>query len=182
MYRWCVSLLLFIFPVVFGANGNGNCGCCEGNTRDVIPSPVTSYQVLTTPVSHKDAIAACQAIGMSLVSIQTKEKSDAVNTAIQANHLANIFWTSGQKIGNSWFWLKGEPFVFTNWNTGEPNNAKGNENCLTVFKSGAKSLWNDDSCDVKLIPVCEKVVSYQNEGSSCGCTAPVINIFVDRAH
>ncbi|XP_072395819.1 perlucin-like [Diabrotica undecimpunctata] len=179
MYRWCVSLLLFIFPVVFGAT-NGNCGCCESNTRDVIPSPIISYRVLTTPVSYKDAIAACQAIGMSLVSIQSKEKSEAVKTAIQASHLASDYWTSGHKIGNNWFWLQGDPFGFTNWSAGEPNNAKGNENCLTIFAGG--SLWNDESCDVKFYPVCEKVVSYHNEGSSCCCRAPVVNVFIGRAH
>ncbi|XP_050514759.1 macrophage mannose receptor 1-like [Diabrotica virgifera virgifera] len=159
---------------------NGNSGSCD--IKGVVSPPVTTYQLLTTPVTHKEALAACEAAGMSLVGIQSKEKSDSVNAVLQASSLPGSFWTSGYKDKeNKWFWLKGDPVVFTNWKVGEPNNAGSNEECLTVLKSGTGSLWNDVPCDIKLVPVCEKVVTVKNEGheGSC-CRAPVVNVFVDK--
>ncbi|XP_050514837.1 macrophage mannose receptor 1-like [Diabrotica virgifera virgifera] len=180
-------------PATVGPNGNsGSCEVKEVKEVKEVISPVVNtyhtYKVLTTPVHYKQAVAACEAAGMSLVSIQSKEKSDSVTSKLQKISQTGAFWTSGHKIDNKWFWLKGEPITFTNWNDGEPNNKRGNENCLTVFKSGTGSLWNDDPCDFKFIPVCEIAVTVQNEESrekiiasqnEC-CKAPVVNVFVDR--
>ncbi|XP_072397493.1 macrophage mannose receptor 1-like isoform X2 [Diabrotica undecimpunctata] len=165
-------------PTAVATNNRNYESCDVKDSRDVISPPVTSYQVLTTAVTYQEAIAACQAVGMSLVSIQSKEKSDAVNTVIQASPSNVNFWTSGYKNKNKWFWLKGDPIVFTNWNVGAPKNEGSNEGCLMVFKSGTGSLWNNAHCDSKLFPVCEKVVTAQNE-ESC-CRAPVVNVFVNR--
>jgi hypothetical protein len=40
-----------------------------------------------------------------------------------------------------WSWASGEPFSYTNWNPGEPNNA-GGEDALTFWSGGT---WNDTS-------------------------------------
>ena len=47
----------------------------------------------------------------------------------------------------SWAWVTGEPWVYTNWSSGEPNNSSGIEDFLTFFAVGnARSpLWNDIS-------------------------------------
>uniref|UniRef100_A0A6P7FVV6 E-selectin-like isoform X1 n=1 Tax=Diabrotica virgifera virgifera TaxID=50390 RepID=A0A6P7FVV6_DIAVI len=181
MYSWCVGSLLFIFPLVLG-NGHyptkGNSGSCrEKIEKDVVSPPVITYKILSTLVTYKGAVAACAAAGMELASLQTKEKSDAVNAVILASPIITEYWISGSKFDdNKWYWLKGEAMVFTNWKAGEPNNAKGNEDCLTI--SETRTGWNDEVCSVKLYPVCEKVVAYQNGGS--GCKAQVVNIFVGR--
>ena len=45
-----------------------------------------------------------------------------------------------------WEWVTGEPFVYTNWHDGEPNDFQGREeDCLHPHPDG--SLWNDSQCD-----------------------------------
>ena len=39
-----------------------------------------------------------------------------------------------------WRWVTGEPWGYTNWNGGEPNNAGGIEDFLQWYSSG---VWND---------------------------------------
>ena len=39
-----------------------------------------------------------------------------------------------------WRWVTGEPFVFTNWSAGEPNDSAGTENQMSLFPDGT---WND---------------------------------------
>jgi hypothetical protein len=42
------------------------------------------------------------------------------------------FWLGGRDIGGQWTWITGEPFVYTNWGTGEPNNV-GIETALGMW-------------------------------------------------
>ncbi|MEM4407102.1 MAG: CARDB domain-containing protein, partial [Candidatus Methanomethylicaceae archaeon] len=47
--------------------------------------------------------------------------------------------------GGGWSWVTGEPFIFTNWGSGEPNNSGGYEHYLQ-FRSDSDTegkLWND---------------------------------------
>lgn len=50
--------------------------------------------------------------------------------------------------GGGWRWVTGEPFAFTAWHVGEPNNESGDENILEWHSDG--SGWNDlDVRDVR---------------------------------
>lgn len=49
--------------------------------------------------------------------------------------------TSNEPAGG-WTWIDGEPWSYTNWGAGEPNNA-GSENCLHWR---ADNAWNDVNC------------------------------------
>jgi hypothetical protein len=49
-------------------------------------------------------------------------------------------------VGAGWGWVTGEPFVFVNWNGGEPNDVDGVENNAENFGHffpGAGGKWND---------------------------------------
>jgi hypothetical protein len=62
-------------------------------------------------------------------------------------------WVGGRQLpvdepvaDRGWTWVTGEPFSFTNWNPGEPNDnlGPGSEQYLTItYLSGA--VWNDDA-------------------------------------
>src|SRR5262245_32596831 len=41
-----------------------------------------------------------------------------------------------------WQWVTGEPFVYTHWRSGEPNNVGGIEYLLEMF-GGLEGTWND---------------------------------------
>jgi hypothetical protein len=43
-----------------------------------------------------------------------------------------------------WQWMTGEPFIYTNWAPGQPNNSGGNENRIQLGgQSTRASTWND---------------------------------------
>jgi len=44
-----------------------------------------------------------------------------------------------QEPAGNWQWVTGEPFVYTNWDSGEPNN-NGNEDVVEIRSDG---FWND---------------------------------------
>jgi hypothetical protein len=39
-------------------------------------------------------------------------------------------WIGGFKNSGSWNWVSAEPWIWTNWQPGEPNNSNGVEGCL----------------------------------------------------
>ena len=56
-------------------------------------------------------------------------------------------------------WLDGTAVAdtFSAWNTGEPNNNHGLENCAQLYVSGsAKGKWNDEPCSNSRHIVCQK--------------------------
>jgi len=67
------------------------------------------------------------------------------------------FWlgaTDRQNEG-TWVWDKTETKVtYTDWQTGEPNNYGGDQNCLLI-KRGYKYKWDDSECDSRLGYICQ---------------------------
>ena len=48
---------------------------------------------------------------------------------------------------NEFQWIDGSTGTFRKWNTGEPNNAGGAEDCVNT--RSALFIWNDRNCDWK---------------------------------
>ncbi|HBF3877526.1 TPA: DUF5011 domain-containing protein [Clostridioides difficile] len=75
-----------------------------------------------------------------LVTITSKDELDIFNSLT-----TKTVWLGGtdeEKEGN-WKWITGEPFEYTNWCPGEPNNFDvGGENYLVSIKN-SNGLWND---------------------------------------
>ena len=94
-----------------------------------------SYYRSTGSMTWTDARQACLNMGGHLVTVTTPEEN---------NFIFNL-WPSGwigltdEVIEGQWRWVTGEPFSWSNWNWGEPNNA-GNEDYIQ-FVGGGK--WND---------------------------------------
>ncbi len=61
--------------------------------------------------------------------------NDLVNPSI-----LDQYWLGGQDIGGQWEWITGEPWEYTNWTSGEPNNA-GEETALGMW--GPSGMWNN---------------------------------------
>jgi len=51
---------------------------------------------------------------------------------------------SGGEPADGWAWVTGEPWGFTSWGAGEPNNAGGNEECGHWW--APDGAWNDINC------------------------------------
>jgi hypothetical protein len=154
--RWIVLLLVFI-----GLNVNAQTFTYSGHIRNADGSGAVNFPVKvykrTTPIitgftsqtnynghsyyrstgsmTWTDARQACVNMGGHLVTLaNSAEQSFVFNT-----------WPSGwigftdEAVEGQWRWVTGEPVTYTNWNSGEPNNA-GNED-YAQFVSGGK--WND---------------------------------------
>ncbi|KAF4528536.1 hypothetical protein B566_EDAN017063, partial [Ephemera danica] len=81
------------------------------------------YFDITTQLSWYDALAFCKTNGMKLVSIETQEEQNSINTYIQSKGLGNKWiFISGNKIGSqcTYSWENGQAITYNNWNTGYP--------------------------------------------------------------
>lgn len=94
-----------------------------------------SYYRSTGSMTWTDARQACLNMGGHLVT---------VTSAAENNFIFNL-WPSGwigltdEVVEGQWRWVTGEPFSWSNWNAGEPNNA-GNEDYIQFVGGGR---WND---------------------------------------
>ncbi len=66
----------------------------------------------------------------------------------------------------TWAYDNLEPFDYSNWSSGEPNNYNGIEDCVTM---GTNGLWNDVDClstyDVSI--VCKQPSYLSSKPFSC---------------
>jgi hypothetical protein len=143
------SLLLLIFaPIQSFASPiqwSGN-----GHYYELVLDPTGS-----STSSWNSASAAAASNGGYLVTITSAEENAFVYSLINSYSGDQIApYTGGYQLPGStepdggWVWMTGEPFVYTNWLPGEPNNYQGIENYLTFsWPNTPGSLyeptWND---------------------------------------
>jgi hypothetical protein len=98
------------------------------------------YRANSQYASYNTASNAAAAHGGYLASI---------TSAAEQNWLfSNGGWQAGDHLGASdqnsegtWVWDSGEPFSYTNWSPGEPNNGNGsNQDYMQIYNNG---LWDD---------------------------------------
>ena len=58
-------------------------------------------------------------------------------------------------------WISGQPFLFTDWSAGQPDNAGGVEMCIHIRDLSAGpnvAQWNDISCTstTNFRPICKQ--------------------------
>lgn len=70
-------------------------------------------------------------------------------------------WIGGTRLGsdNVFYWFgHAKEIAFTNWDSEEPNNERGNEECISPFYSpsyNSTGFWFDDPCDWPCPFICE---------------------------
>ncbi len=110
------------------------------------------YKLIDTGLTWNEAESYCESMGGHLAIITTEEEQKIIENLLQGG-TKNSYWIGGYKSGNSWVWLNGEKFSYTNWAPGQPDNntssGKG-ENHLMIYrvanpnsKGSAFGLWND---------------------------------------
>ena len=52
-----------------------------------------------------------------------------------------------------WEWLDGSPVKYVNWDSNEPDDNFGGEDCVSLRRNGK---WNDIPCNYKGRFICEK--------------------------
>ena len=86
------------------------------------------YYLCEAPIRWYFADANCRNFGGHLVSLTSADESDFVVAAVNAvspNLLFHIGLTDWSLANGSWIWTSGEPYQWSNWAPGEPNNYNG---------------------------------------------------------
>jgi hypothetical protein len=145
------------------------------NSTDVLWFPTLVfgghyYEVIDEPATWHNAAAYCEQDGGYLATINSAEENQFV---YNLTDIGNQTWlgATDEAVEGTWKWVTGEPFDYTNWGLGEPNNnAPGpdpdlGEDYLTFHGEGAydppqPGVWNDwqyetDGSESTLPFVCE---------------------------
>lgn len=139
------------------------------------------YKAYDISKSWTDAKSYCESLGGHLVTITSNEENNFVYSTIK-NKGKNVYWLGGYLNNNSWCWITGEPFYFTNWGINKPDNTGGKEYYLHMYRisinSNPVSSWNDEDntgdrnneyalrnigfvCEWETIPSSNQVKSYR---------------------
>ena len=90
------------------------------------------------------AEATAQLLGAHLVSIADAEENEWIRANFGTiNGVTQRIWIGATDEGTEgqWRWSDGTPLAFTNWNSGEPNNAGNAEHYAEML--GIQGTWND---------------------------------------
>ncbi|TMW52748.1 hypothetical protein DOY81_002198 [Sarcophaga bullata] len=105
-----------------------------------------------------ESMIKCTRMNMSLLTIDSKSKSDEINKIVKTAFGKNvILWVGGYAVGKNrqFTWIgTGEEFSYTYWNGKNPDFNNNDEYCVQIGWS-ASMQWNDNKCTSKYGFVCE---------------------------
>jgi hypothetical protein len=100
-----------------------------------------SYKLFDTGLTWHEAKNYCESLGGYLSTISSQSENDFIkNYIISLGYRDACLGASDEVAEGMWKWVTGEPFVYSNWGRGEPNNERGREHYL-LFNSD--DYWND---------------------------------------
>jgi len=134
--------------------GTTTTGCPTGWTAKQISTGNTEcYRVFKGPLTWFQAQHACMREGANLASIPTSSVNYFIYQLWKNSRVGgDLVFIGGYKPTDKaskyqWAWWDGTPFVYTNWKSGEPNNYKGFENCMSMRTTvTGHGQWNDYFC------------------------------------
>ena len=108
------------------------------------------YAAIDIQSNWYDAYKICTSLEGHLATI-TSLREQKVITDLMTVATSNIYWLGGIKNTDGWNWITNEPFEYTYWNNGEPNNTNNNEWYIQVYSQASHSVnsvytpggWND---------------------------------------
>lgn len=108
-----------------------------------------AYQRYDEGMTWTEAKAYCESLGGYLACITSAEEQAFVEKLI-ADGTRNHYWIGAYRDGNGFSWVSGEPFSYTHWDIGDPNNYGGHEDAVHILRlpsptsSTSKAMrWND---------------------------------------
>lgn len=108
-----------------------------------------SYKLYNTGYTWSQAKKYCEEQGGYLVTI-TSEAEQKLVTELVKKGTKNSYWMGGYCKGESWRWITGERFSYSNWASNMPDNYLNQENRLMIYRnqnplatSGYLGKWND---------------------------------------
>jgi len=107
------------------------------------------YRVIQSSLSWHEAVAHCASIGAHLVTVNSSDENAFIWQLLPWGWLG----ASDEECEGDWVWVTEEPFSYTNWAIGEPNNCCPPQHCggdgctpehyLTFWGEPYDEQWND---------------------------------------
>ena len=114
-------------------------------------SPVSAGYICldSTARTQTDSVQAATSAqtGADLVSI----RCGAQQNALASFPITSVTWIGGTDAANEGTWVlpDGNAMTYSNWDTGEPNNYGGNQDCIEFISNG---MWWDGPCNSNTRP------------------------------
>ena len=102
-------------------------------------------------LSWDSAEAFAASLGGHLATFVSTAENLEVVPSVNSNGGTGGYWfglrqdVNGTEPNEGWGWATGESLTFTYWNSSEPNNVNGVEDCGELYSNGT---WNDADCEV----------------------------------
>ncbi|XP_057202411.1 galactose-specific lectin nattectin-like [Triplophysa rosa] len=111
------------------------------------------YKLFKTLKTWTQASADCTLRGSNLISVRNGNDLSAVQSVMGLEVQKGV-WIGGTDAvtEGQWWWRNGEPFSWTFWSPGQPDNL-GEEDCMSV---GIGGLAYDEKCNKNLYYACSK--------------------------
>lgn len=119
---------------------------------------------------------------MQLAAIYTQEENEHIQWTLQNTpeltyNGDDLWWIGGTDQGSEgkFYWLSnGHQIGFTDFATGQPDNANGTENCLELM-GPVGHKWNDRNCDIERFFICKQNQCATSCSQSQPCTSSNCN-------
>ncbi len=92
------------------------------------------YAAFDIHLSWHEAKAHCEALGGHLATITSQAEQDFITELADGRYL--YLGASDEIEEDVWVWITGEPWDFTYWMEGQPNNYGGAEDYLATYDGG----------------------------------------------
>ncbi|XP_052391746.1 L-selectin isoform X2 [Carassius gibelio] len=122
--------------------------------------------------------AWCQKEYTDIVMVHNENVTRFLEKNLPEKSSSPYFWIGMKKINDIWTWAaNGQSVDNENWAPTEPNNNKADENCVELYtNTNNKGKWNDDSCEHKKHPLCQKSQCPNNCTDRQYCVEQVNNV------
>lgn len=101
------------------------------------------YKVFNEGIDWSQSKKRCKEMGGHLATITSKEEQAVILKIVFLNGEKFHYWIGGfRDKKNNWKWITEENFSYSNWHTGEPNNAGNIEDAIVIVKQTG-GTWND---------------------------------------
>lgn len=103
------------------------------------------------------AEAFCEYLGGYLATITSAEEDAFVfnNVLLASGYESAYFGLTDEEEEGHWRWVSGEPFEYSNWADGEPNNQGGIEHYGLYYWKNSDGKWNDGDFSGSPAFICE---------------------------
>ncbi|GFO06953.1 mannose receptor [Plakobranchus ocellatus] len=142
---------------------------CKRCASEQVCTSRTCFRLLCEKTVHFVAKRHCKDVGGSLATIRSEGESKAIKNLLDQVSFSHDEWGQGgsdvwlagsdEDSEGIWYWdINGQQETisadgFTDWRTGEPNDAGSGENCMAMSAGDWK--WNDIRCRSLKFILCE---------------------------